>query len=342
MPLSRTASRLALAALLLLCLSAPARAAAPAMPEDAKQHLLLGLDAIEKAKGPEDYKAAILEFQAAVAAAPDVADGYYYLGATLAQAEGRTMAALKALNRYLALAPDAPDAAKVKEQIADIEKRRAFKAKCGSIGLSPVVLADGVYVRSVSRFSPASAAGLNSGDKILKVDGKDTKGMGLYEFGALLDGNPETECVLDVLRGGETKRVAFKREQLSPSMALSREIEGDELEDEVRNSPLPVMAYIWAPWCKPCSTMSRMSARMMGFFHDKVKILSINLDNSPELAERLHVTAIPYLIFYRDGTQVDSMAGSDVNGMLQRLNALTGASQGATGRGAPAAGGRGN
>ena len=72
----------------LLC-AAPAWAQ-QGLPEAAKKHLLAGIEAIEKAKTPEDFDRAVGEFEAAAKIAPDSPDVYYFLGKTLSMTRGRT------------------------------------------------------------------------------------------------------------------------------------------------------------------------------------------------------------------------------------------------------------
>ena len=124
---------------------------------------------------------------------------------------GRTKQAIDAYNRYLVLAPNAPDAAKVKAEIAELEKMRAWSRKSGSIGMAAVALPDGFYLRSVYPTSPAAVAGLRQDDKIVSVDGKPTKGLTLLQFSELLDGAPGSTCTMDVVRGRQPMKVSFKR-----------------------------------------------------------------------------------------------------------------------------------
>ena len=211
---------------ILLMIMVPLLFAAPAwaqqdIPEAAKKHLLAGIDAVEKAKTPSDFDRVLGEFEAAAKIAPDSPDVYYFIGKTLSMTRGRTKQAIDAYKRYLALAPNAPDAAKVKAEIADLEKLKAWSRKSGSIGMAAVALPDGFYLRSVYGNSPATAAGLRQGDKIVAVDGRPTKGLTLMQFSELLDGAPGSTCTMDVVRGTPPMKVSFKRTEPSAVRARS-------------------------------------------------------------------------------------------------------------------------
>jgi Tfp pilus assembly protein PilF len=110
-----------------LCTSAPARAADP-VPEDARRHFVRGRTAVEMAKSPQDYRAAIEEFERAVRIAPRWADAHYNLGMVQARA-GHSREAIASLKRYLELAPNAADAAQVRDEIIALEYRLEREAQ---------------------------------------------------------------------------------------------------------------------------------------------------------------------------------------------------------------------
>jgi thioredoxin 1 len=304
----------------LLC-AAPAWAQ-QGIPEAAKKHLLAGIDAIEAAKTPADFDRAVGEFEAAAKIAPDVPDVYYYLGKTLSMSRGRTKQAIDAYNRYLALAPNAPDAAKVKAEIADLEKMRAWSRKSGSIGMAAVALPDGFYLRSVYPTSPAAAAGLRQGDKIVSVDGRPTKGLTLLQFSELLDGAPGSTCLMDVVRGTAPMKVSFKRTEPFGSKGLFQEIDGGDLGGEVTQSKIPVAVFFCTGYNTDCMTLNRMSMRMLGPYRGKVKFVNINVDETPELAKKFKITTIPTTLLYKNGDHVGTVTGLNVNELMQKMNVM--------------------
>jgi len=317
--MNRTRMMIVIAAVLLCAATAGAQ---QAIPEAAKKHLLAGIDAIEKAKTPSDLDKAVDEFEAAAKIAPDAPEAYYFLGKTLSMTRGRTKQAVDAYNRYLVLAPNAPDAAKVKAEIAELEKMRAWSRKSGSIGMVAVALPDGFYLRSVHPTSPSAAAGLKENDKIVAVDGKPTKGLTLLQFSELLDGAPGSTCTMDVVRGVQPVKVSFKRTEPFGNKALFQEIDGGDLGAEVAQSKIPVAAVLCTAYNRDCMTLSRVSMRMMGFYRGKVKFVNINVDENPELAKKLKITTIPTTLLYRNGDHVGTVTGPNPNELIQKLNVM--------------------
>lgn len=108
---------------ILFCVAASA-SAQQMIPEQALRHMARGDAAAEMAKTSEDYETAIKEFQEAARLAPFWADPNHKLGLVQEKA-GKFREAASSLNRYLQLAPNAPDTNKIKELIYKLE----FKAE---------------------------------------------------------------------------------------------------------------------------------------------------------------------------------------------------------------------
>ncbi len=97
-------------------------ALADTVPEEARRYMARGFAAAEMAKTPKDYERAVREFEQAAKLAPDWPDVYSNLGSVQAKA-GNYGEAMQYYKRYLELAPQTPDAAKVREEIYKFEYR---------------------------------------------------------------------------------------------------------------------------------------------------------------------------------------------------------------------------
>lgn len=93
---------------------------AQTIPEEARRHMTRGQAAVEMAKSPDEYDSAITEFQKAIELAPSWPNPYYNLG-MVQEMSGKYKEAVASLKQYLALAPNAPDAAEVQEKIYKLE-----------------------------------------------------------------------------------------------------------------------------------------------------------------------------------------------------------------------------
>lgn len=83
-------------------------------------------------------------------------------------------------------------------------------------GIGAIVHQDGEYVviKDPYKNSPAKRAGINSGDKILKINGKNAVGIDAEDISQLMKGQPGSNVELEIERYGESNPLKFniKRE----------------------------------------------------------------------------------------------------------------------------------
>lgn len=91
--------------------------------EDARKHFLRGMAALEMAKVKDDLVLAIDEFRMATEISPQMAIAWYNMGKAQEQ-YGLFKEAMESFHQYLKVAPDAPDAQVVKDEIVKLEFRQ--------------------------------------------------------------------------------------------------------------------------------------------------------------------------------------------------------------------------
>lgn len=64
---------------------------------------------------------------------------------------------------------------------------------------------------------------------------------------------------------------------------------------EVEQSDRPVLIDFWAPWCGPCMALLPTIDGLASVYGDDLKVVKINVDECPELAEKFGVQGIPNL-----------------------------------------------
>ena len=91
-------------------------------------------------------------------------------------------------------------------------------------------------------------------------------------------------------------------------------------EEEVLNSPLPVLVDFYADWCNPCKMMAPTVAKLAEAYEGKVKVGKINVDEQPELASEFSIMSIPTLVVMKNGKIVQQVSGArPKNAILEML-----------------------
>jgi thioredoxin 2 len=88
-----------------------------------------------------------------------------------------------------------------------------------------------------------------------------------------------------------------------------------------------VLVDLWAPWCGPCRMVAPVLERLAQDLAGDVKVVKVNVDTSPQVAQRFDARSIPMLLFMRDGTLVDTVVGAQPDHVLRaRVGQLLGRS----------------
>ncbi len=65
----------------------------------------------------------------------------------------------------------------------------------------------------------------------------------------------------------------------------------------------------WAPWCGPCRMQGPILEDVAQTVNGRAKIAKLNVDEAADVAERFGVQAIPTLLLFKDGNEVQRFIG---------------------------------
>ena len=80
-------------------------------------------------------------------------------------------------------------------------------------------------------------------------------------------------------------------------------------QKEVVEASGTVLVDFWAEWCGPCKMLSPILESLSAAL-PQLKIVKVNIDQSPQTPTQFGVKSIPTLILFKDGQPVSTKMGA--------------------------------
>ena len=95
-------------------------------------------------------------------------------------------------------------------------------------------------------------------------------------------------------------------------------VSDSSFQADVLGAKKPVVVDFWAEWCGPCRMIAPALDEIAGAMGDKVKIVKLNVDESPQTASKYGVMSIPTLMIFKGGEMASRLVGAAPKQKLQQ------------------------
>ena len=106
---------------------------------------------------------------------------------------------------------------------------------------------------------------------------------------------------------------------------MALEITDANFDEVVLKSDKPVLVDFWAEWCGPCRALGPVVEEIAKANEGKADVFKCDTDANPISPDQYGVTALPTMVFFKDGKKVESLVGyksqADIQRVLDRLSA---------------------
>jgi thioredoxin 2 len=99
-------------------------------------------------------------------------------------------------------------------------------------------------------------------------------------------------------------------------MAEPLDVDSARFTKHLERNDIPVLVDFWAVWCSPCKTMAPAYLQAARQLEPNLRLLKVDIENAPDLAQRFNIRSIPTLVLFRNGREVTRQGGAMDTGRI--------------------------
>ena len=92
-------------------------------------------------------------------------------------------------------------------------------------------------------------------------------------------------------------------------MEKIKETSENTFQSDVLESEVPVVVDFWAPWCGPCRMVTPVLEAVAEKLNGQMSFVKLNTDENQKTAGDFNIMAIPSLLVFKGGKEVDRIVG---------------------------------
>ncbi len=100
------------------------------------------------------------------------------------------------------------------------------------------------------------------------------------------------------------------------------EASDETFDSEVLKHQGTVLVDFWAEWCGPCKALAPVLDGLAREYQNKLKVVKVNVDESPNAPQQYKVRGIPTMIIFKNGQMVDQLVGNQprdaIKGVIEK------------------------
>ncbi len=84
----------------------------------------------------------------------------------------------------------------------------------------------------------------------------------------------------------------------------------ENFEEEIKKANKLILVDFWATWCSPCLVLSPILEKLAQDYEDKISLAKVNVDETPQTAQKFGINQIPTVVLFKDGKPVSGFIGA--------------------------------